>query len=152
RRAGGLTCRRRASDGDDDLAACAAVSEVADRLRYLFERERPVDDGPDRAGFEKLPQFLQVLPTFLRDEETELLPDERRECGGAQLTADAEPVACVLSADDHQRPPRCQRPPELGKRAVTSDVENDVVAVATVSEILSRVIDHVVGTNRAHQL
>src|SRR6266513_2708080 len=99
---------RRRSDGDDYLAACAALSEVADRSRHLVERERPVDDGPDRASFEQLPKFLQVLPTLLRDEEAELLPDERRERGGAQLTADAEPVACVLGADDHQRPPRGQ--------------------------------------------
>src|SRR5207248_6969203 len=74
------------------------------------------------------------------------------QCGGAQLTPNAEPVACVLSADDHQRPPRCQRPPELGERAVASDIDNDVLSVATVSEIPLGVIDYVVCTDRAHQL
>jgi hypothetical protein len=43
---------RDASNGNDDLASCAAGSEVADRLRNLVERERRVDDGRDRTGFE----------------------------------------------------------------------------------------------------
>ena len=33
-------------DGDDDLAADATFSEVADRVRNIVERERPVDDRP----------------------------------------------------------------------------------------------------------
>jgi hypothetical protein len=54
-----------ASNGNDDLASCAAASEVADRLRNLVERERPVDDRPDRTGFEQLPQLLQVSAALL---------------------------------------------------------------------------------------
>src|SRR6266508_1627219 len=102
----------RTSDGDDDLAAGAAVSEVADRLGNFVERECPVDDGCDRAGFEQPPQLLQVLLALLRDEGAELLLDERRERGRPELTADTEPVA-VLSADDHERPPRRKRLPQV---------------------------------------
>jgi len=46
------------SDSDDDLAARVAVSEVADRGRHLFERERPVDDGPDSTRFEQSTELL----------------------------------------------------------------------------------------------
>jgi hypothetical protein len=46
------------SDRDNDLAAHAALSEVADRLGNFVERERLVDDGCDRAGFEQCPQLL----------------------------------------------------------------------------------------------
>jgi predicted dithiol-disulfide oxidoreductase (DUF899 family) len=49
------------SGGDNDLPAGVAVSEVADRLWNLVEWERPVDDRPDRAGFEQRPQLRQVL-------------------------------------------------------------------------------------------
>jgi hypothetical protein len=38
-------------------------------------RARRIDDGPDRASFEQLPKFLEVLPTLPRDEETEIKPD-----------------------------------------------------------------------------
>ena len=47
----GVCLRGRASESDDDLAASAAVPEVADRLWNLVERECPVDDGSDRADF-----------------------------------------------------------------------------------------------------
>jgi hypothetical protein len=54
-----------ASDGDDDLATRVAVSEVPDRGRHLFERERPVHNGSDGARFEQPPQLLQVLSALL---------------------------------------------------------------------------------------
>src|SRR5581483_2835030 len=50
-----------ASGGDDDLPAGVAVSEIADRVRNLVERERPVHDRPDRPALEQLPQLFQVL-------------------------------------------------------------------------------------------
>ena len=53
------------SDGDDDLAARVAVSEVPDRGRHLFERERPVHNRSDGARFEQRPQLLQVLSALL---------------------------------------------------------------------------------------
>jgi hypothetical protein len=54
-----------ALDRDDELAAGAAVSEVADRSRNFLERERPVDDGPDGAALEQRSELLQILLSFL---------------------------------------------------------------------------------------
>src|SRR5919197_883636 len=141
-----------ASDGDDDLAAGAAVSEVADGLGNLGERERPVDDGRDRAGFEQLPQLVQILRALLRDERAKLLPDEGRERGRSELTADAEPVACVLCADDDERAARRKRTPQVGERAVARDVKDYVVRVAAVYKVLAGVVDHMIGTDRAHDV
>src|SRR5581483_9530158 len=101
----GAACR---SDGDDDLAPGSAVSEVADRLWNLAERKGSINHGRDRAGFEQLPQLLQVPAALLRDEEAEPLTDEGRERGRPQLPPDSEPIAGVFCADDHERPPRRQ--------------------------------------------
>ena len=38
---------RRASDGDDDLAACVALSHISDRLGDVAKRVSPVDDRRD---------------------------------------------------------------------------------------------------------
>src|SRR5438132_12809897 len=102
------------SDGDDDLAARAACSEVTDRLGNLSQRERLVDDAPDRAAFQQRPQLLEILPALLRDEGAKLLTHKRRECRCAELTANAEPLAAVFTADNDKRPARRECSPKFG--------------------------------------
>ena len=45
-----------------------------------------------------------------------------------------------------------QNAPQVGERAIADVVEDEVVALARSREILLRVVDHVVGAERAHQL
>src|SRR5712691_2115903 len=104
----------RASDGDDDLAVCAPVSEVPDGLGDLAQRERPVDDGRDRAGLEELAQCLQILLALGRDEGAQLLAYERREQVRPELAIDAsQPPPAPFSSDDHERPLWGEGAPEV---------------------------------------
>ena len=49
-------------------------------------------------------------------------------------------------------PLRSECPPQPRETAVATDVEDQVVAVDTVGEVLSGVVDDVVGTDRADQV
>src|SRR2546425_3344514 len=130
-----------ASDCDDDLAACAPVSEVPDGLGDLAQRERSVDDGRDRAGLEELVQRLQVLLALGRDPRAQLLTHERREQVRPELAIDAsEPASGPFSSDDHERPLGGEGAPEVRQLTVPRDVEDDVVAVVTVGEVLAGVV------------
>src|SRR5712691_13176679 len=94
----------RASDGDDDLAVCAPVSEVPDGLGDLAQRERPVDDGRDLPGLEELAQCLQIFLALGRDPGAQLLTHERREQARPELAIDAsKPLSASFSPDDHER-------------------------------------------------
>src|SRR4029077_4941964 len=87
----------------------------------------------------------------LCDEEAEPLVDEGGECRRPQLTPNTEPVTCVFSPDDHQRPSRSQCTSEAGEGPVARGVEDHVVAAASVVEVFFCVVDHVVCADRAPQ-
>src|SRR3954451_7618558 len=93
----------------------AAISEVADRVRNLVERECPVDDRPDRPGFEQLPQLLQVLAALPCDEEAELLMNERRERRRPELTPDGRASCLHLLCRRSRAFPAASTPGGAGK-------------------------------------
>ena len=108
-----LTATRRASHGDDDLAACAAFSHVPDGVGDVAQRVGPVDDRRDLPGFDELLEDHQVPVVLPRDERAQLLPDEPRQHQRPELAIGApEPAPIGLASGDDERPLRGERTPQ----------------------------------------
>src|SRR5437773_5313036 len=137
---------------DDDLAARLARADVADRLHSLAERIGPIDGGPELALLEELLEDDEVGESRLRDEEDDpLLQDPRAHEGGTDAGEDGHPSALVRS-DEQEDPVRHEDASHVGDRAVPGDVEDRVVAPAALREVLFRVVDDLIGAERADQL
>src|SRR5256885_3927400 len=140
----------RSSDGDNDLAACATLSQVPDGLCNLAQRECSVDNRLDRACLQELAQYLQVILARRCDQRTQPLTHEQREHLCPELAIDAsEPLSAPFSSNDHERPLRAESAPQVRQGAVPGDVEDDVVAAAGVRGGLPGVVHYVVGGRRA---
>src|SRR5439155_5378681 len=109
----------RSSDGDNDLAACATLSQVPDGLCNLAQRECSVDNRLDRACLQELAQYLQVIFARDCDQRTQLLTHEQREQLRPELAIDAsEPLSAPFSSHDHERPLRGESAPQVRQGAV----------------------------------
>ena len=91
---------------------------------------------------------------LLVDEALEALPDDQRQHQRSELTLDeaAGPSSTALAAGEHERPGRCQRTAQPPDAVASADVDDQVVAGGAVEEVLCRVVDHVVGADRAHHV
>src|SRR5438034_4967696 len=83
----------RSSDGHDDLAARATLSQVPDGLCNLAQRECSVDNRLDRACLQELAQYLQVIFARGRDQRTQPLTHEQQEQLFPELAIDASAEA-----------------------------------------------------------
>ena len=64
----------------------------------------------------------------------------------------AGPASTALAAGEHERPGRCQRPAQPPDAVASADVDDQVVVDGAVEVVLRRVVDHVVGADRAHHV
>ena len=115
--------RARASDADDDLAARVPLAEVAESVGDLAQLVALLDDRPDLARFQELPDDVQVGPVELREEEAGRPARDRRcEPHPGEIAERAQeaalPVAPArmsfpsgvkmrLHFDQERRPPTC---------------------------------------------
>ena len=60
----------------------------------------------------------------------------------------AGPAAAVFTAGEDQRPGRGQRAPQPGQRQVAGDVQDEVVALGPVREVVTGVVQDVIGADR----
>ena len=83
----------------------------------------------------------------------EALTHEKRHDHGAELAVDASrPTTAVFAADDDQRAVGGEHATECRHRTVAPDVENKVVAPVAVGDVGLRVVDHMIGAERAHHV
>ena len=137
-------------DRDDDGPARVSGCDTIDRARRLLQRIGPVDHRGDRPGLDEVLQGDEVVVVLRLDGRTGLplheQRDEHRPDGAAELA-----VGVPATVRD-QGPARGQRPPRPRHRQVAHVVEDQVIARATGGEVLPRVVDDVVGPDRADQL
>src|SRR5215212_3283109 len=74
-----ISSRSLPGHGDDDLSTNVSVFEIADRLRRLAQRIRPVDHRREGAGLDELLEEPQVLFVWVHREASHLLAHERRQ-------------------------------------------------------------------------
>jgi hypothetical protein len=141
-----------ASDRDGDLPSCASGFEAAHGVGDFGERVRLADDRSRLAGLDEPAQRLEVGLTVFGDERRQSVAHERREGECTDLPADAGPCAASFAPDDDQGPLEGEGPPEPRETAVPADVEDQVVAPDSVGEVLSGVVDDMVGPDRADQI
>src|SRR5688500_860765 len=61
-------------------------------------------------------------------------------------------AAALLTADDHRRPCGCECATQPGKRGIPSNIEDQAVAVRPIGEVLSGVVDDMIGTQGSHKI
>src|SRR5438105_4459389 len=99
-----------ASDGDDDLAASVAASDVIDRLRGLAQRVRSTDDRCELARFDQVLQGDQGLKLLRHDERPQrLAPESGPELCTHDATPAGEPVIVESSPVRHEGSLRGER-------------------------------------------
>ena len=106
--------------------------------------------GVTLPGFDEVLERDQVVAVLRLDGRGRLLAHDHR--GEHRPDGATELAVGVPAAVRDQRPSRDQCAPRLGHRVVAHVVEDQVVARAFLGEVLPRVVDDVVGTERADQL
>src|SRR5215211_1607413 len=144
---------RVASHRDDELALGVSFPEVPESVGDLGQLVAPVDDRCHLPGLEQLSQEGKVRPVELRDEEDDL--PAASNCRQAQLDDVAEgpeETAALRRSDDDEGRLRLEHPPALPPRSAPRDVEQQVVAPVAPGEVLTRVVDDVIGAERSREV
>src|SRR5829696_799063 len=114
-----VRARWSASHRDDDLAAGAAVYQVADGGGDLAEGVGPVDCRLYLARLDQLAQGVQVGGVLRCDKSAQFLADEQGQDLRPQLSVGtAEPPAIGLASDDDQLSLGGEGAPEVGQPTV----------------------------------
>ena len=141
------------SDGNGNLPSCVAGFEVSHRLRDLVQREGPVDTRRYLARLDEFGEPFQVTGALLRQEKCQPLPYQPRQNRGAELPIKSScQAAALLTTDDHDRPGGCECATQPGKCGVPSDIEDQVVAARPIGEVLSGVVDDMIGAQGSHKI
>jgi hypothetical protein len=118
------------------------VAEIPQCLRHLAEREAAIESRGDLAGLTELDDAVQVLDAELDRQHSYLLvpgPSDHRP-GEQDLQEGRD------RPSDIQIVSSWQQGTQVGKgRAISSHIEDQVVAASVPGEVLSRVVDDVVG-------
>src|SRR5256885_14190503 len=140
-----------ASDRDHELAARSTLSQLPDGVRGPVKRKSAIDDGLHLARLHELAHGDKVVGGFFGDKRTQILSGEEREQRRPEdLTVKpSEDGTAAFAAHDDKRSLRRERLAKHRQRPATAGVEDDVVSLATLREILPRVVDDVVGADRA---
>jgi hypothetical protein len=64
----------------------------------------------------------------------------------------SRPATAALATDDDQRAVAGEDAAESGQRPVAADVEDDVVALAIVTDVGVRLVDDTIGSQRPHEV
>src|SRR5215203_7083399 len=144
------------SHADDDLSSGVSLFQITDGLGDLTQRVYPIDDGCDLTGLDELLEDEHVLVVLLIDERAQLLAHERRQYHRPQLAIGAsEPPSSPFASNDDEDPLGGEGAPKACQRRVPADVEDHIVALITLSEVLSLVVDDVIrpdGSDHLHLL
>ena len=109
--------------------------------------------GDQLPALEKLSQNQQVCLLELRDEEGDLLArPQSPQMRPDDVAQGAEQAIALRPAGDDDGRVRSQNTSELRPGPASCDVEHEVVAPVAPSEVLLRVVDDVVGSERSRLL
>src|SRR3954468_17926848 len=133
---------------EDDPPRGRSVRQGRDSIGGLDQRVPAAQRRAHLPVGDEVVDGLQGLGVLLRDEGAQRLADERREQHCGELTLDAADPPVALSADDDESASRCQGAAYVPDRCATEDVQDDVVAAGSVCEVLTGVVDDVVGAER----
>src|SRR5262249_15285353 len=136
--------QERLRDREYRLPPRVSCLEMADRVRRFTERIRPVDDGLHLAVLDQLLERRQVRRTGLRNERPDALARETRHDGRREPRNDR-------AGYKYERSVLLERSAQPTERGVLDVVDDEVVPAATVCEVLSRVVHHLVGAKRTHE-
>ena len=143
--------RRHGSGVTMTLPLRVAVVDPAERLDDLAQREAPIDDRLELAGRDQLLQGRHVV-------RVERLPPEHRPVHLSLASEISGPTTCpprIGSVEPAERDVDAVRPkraPDLEDRVVGVGVEDPVVALAGLRVVDLRVVDDVVGAERADEV
>src|SRR2546421_2930796 len=138
------------SDGDDNRSARMSLSDMSDCLGCPTQWVGSVDDRRDLPGFDQFLQDDEVLSVLKFDGRTTLLAHELRHSGCFDDgTHGAEPTTTRRSIVGVQPSGGGERMSGVGQRMVPDVVEDEVVALPTLGEVLTRVIDDMVSADGA---
>src|SRR5215208_1000188 len=143
-----------ASHGDDDFSSSVSFFQIPDGLGDLAQRVSPVDDRCNLAGFDELLEDEQILVVPLVNECAQLLAHERGQHERADLAIGAsEPPSSPFASNDDESSPGAEGAPEAYQRGVPADVQDQIVALITLSEVLAGVVDDMIrpdGSDHLH--
>src|SRR6266508_4488088 len=143
----------RLDDVDDDLPLRVSFAEVPESVGDFAQLVTLLHDGLHVSRFEKIPQGIQVRLVELGDEEDRLLAAAPRGQPHPGYVIERPEKATRLRCSDHdERPIWFQHAPISRPRLRPRDVQNQVVVLAASSEVLPRVVDHAIGTERSRLL
>ena len=142
------------SHGDDDLSPGVALFEVPDGRGDFAQRIRPVDDRRDLPRLDELLHDLQVLPAAFRFRNGLSLWRTNGDSAIALIDAATGPNQRPrpFPAAQDERPLRGERAPEVRRRAVSRQLEDEIVLLPAPGEVLLGVVDDVVRAERADQV
>ena len=120
---------------EHNLAADPAGFQTTHCFGGLLQREDLVDGWGDPTVVNHLGESFEGLMVIRADEHRQPLTDERRQCNGAQLAADAEDLAAAFSAADHEGAALGEHAAQTAQCGAAAEVEDQVVALASPREV-----------------
>jgi hypothetical protein len=134
-----------AAHHEDDVSGLLLRFDVPGRVDHVLQRVALVDDRPVLPGLDELVEKEDVLLRVARgDREPHFLVSDAR--GPERQDEIQEPVGCQIAAAPRKG---AFAPPE---RVLADGVEDDVVRLAVLGEVFLRVVDHLIGSQRCHEL
>lgn len=131
-----------------------AGGELGERRRRLAQRVRPADHGLDPAGLDELRQRQQALLLLLDRDAVDAPADDQRQQRGLDDddAGGAEPALPEPAAVGDQRAARLGHANAPGQGVPEHVVEHQVVPFRPFGEVVTRVIDEVVGADPTDQV
>src|SRR4029450_2738282 len=142
--------------GDDELPAHVALLEIAQRFRGLGEGVSLLHEWRHLAPRHQIAEELQIRLVVPSDVALEFLIDKARPERRGEGPGDASHLTFVRpsAADPGQDADAVmlEEAASFGKGTILDVVEEQVVALLAFGEIFFRVVDDVIGTERARYL
>jgi hypothetical protein len=137
------------ANGDNDFAEGVAFTDAGERCGYLGEPERAVDVDADIAGKAQVGYGLEVRRALLDEKHSDPAVGEPADDGAdrdnAQQSRHGSPDTSITAAGGEGTP--------VGEhRAMNDEIEDEVVWLVAPGKVLTSVIDHLVRTDRPHEL
>src|SRR5919112_596988 len=138
---------------DYDLTSHVSCTEAPDRFGGVAQCETPLDHRSNCSALDEPCQERESLGVALRDKRDDPLaaPGERPQHHSLEQSPGRRNESSRRSADGQEDPMRLQDPPAAAERPVSTDVEDDVPAVATAGEVFGVVINDLVGAEGADE-
>src|SRR6266849_1012467 len=142
-----------ASHNEDDFSLGVSLSQVPECVGDFAQLVTPVYDRCHFSVLEKLYQDYHVRLVELRHEEDDpLAASQCRQAYFDDVTQRPEQTSGLRCSDHYESRPWVEDAPALRPRPAPRDIEHQVVTLVTPGEILFRVIDNPVCTERTDEV